>query len=48
VGHWILADGYVLDTANNEITLQIGHFTTFGIANRQERLESLYLPIVVR
>ncbi len=47
VGHWILADSYVVDTDNNEITLQIGHFTTFGtLATETEYL--IYLPLVFK
>jgi len=46
VGHWILADSYVVDTANNEITLQIDHFTKFGVAGAKPF--KLYLPVVLK
>jgi hypothetical protein len=48
VGHWILADSYVVDTANNEITLQIGHFTKFGVASVGPERYRVYLPIVLK
>ncbi|UCC65238.1 MAG: hypothetical protein JSV36_09455, partial [Anaerolineae bacterium] len=46
-GHWILADSYVVDTANNEITLHISHFTKFGVASTGEQFP-VYLPIVFK
>jgi len=47
VGHWILADSYVVDTDNNEITLHIDHFTKFGtLATEKQRL--IYLPVVLK
>jgi hypothetical protein len=45
-GRWILAESYVVDTANNEITLQIAHFTTFGTLATEEEQYPIYLPIV--
>jgi hypothetical protein len=48
VGHWILADSYVVDTANNEIMLQIGHFTKFGVASVGPKQYRVYLPIVLK
>jgi hypothetical protein len=47
-GHWILAESYVVDTVHNEITLQINHFTKFGVASTEPREYHLYLPIVLR
>jgi hypothetical protein len=47
VGQWILADSYVVDTDNNEITLQIDHFTKFGtLSTEQQHL--IYLPVVLK
>ncbi len=48
VGRWILAESYVVDTAHNEITLQINHFTTFGVAATGDREYFIYLPIALK
>lgn len=48
VGHWILADSYVVDTANNEIMLQINHFTKFGVASTGPEKYQIYLPVVLK
>jgi len=48
VGQWILADSYVVDTVNNLITLQISHFTKFGIMSTREAIYTVYLPLVLR
>jgi len=45
VGHWILADSYVVDTVHNEITLQLDHFSRFSIMGDGS---SIYLPLVLR
>jgi len=46
VGHWILADRYVVDTTNNEITLEINHFTKFGLLSRAAAQKYRFLPII--
>jgi hypothetical protein len=46
-GRWILADSYVLDTANNKIILQISHFTRFGVMRGEESYD-IFLPLVLR
>ena len=48
VGHWILADSYVVDTVNNEITLQIDHFSKFGMFSTESEQHRVYLPVVLR
>ena len=48
VGHWILAEGYTVDTTNNEITLQIGHFTPFGLMSTAPAARRVYLPLLLR
>jgi hypothetical protein len=48
VGRWILADSYVLNTIHNEITLNINHFTTFGVASTGPKQYHAYLPLVLR
>lgn len=48
VGHWILADSYVVDTNNNEIVLQVDHFTKFAVAATAEGQHELCLPLIVR
>jgi hypothetical protein len=48
VGHWILADGYVVDTGNNEIALQLSHFTEFGVTSTGARAFEMYLPVTFR
>jgi len=48
VGHWILADSYVVDTVNNEITLQLDHFTRFGVMSTEAAASTVYLPLVFR
>jgi hypothetical protein len=48
VGRWILADSYVVDTANNEITLHVSHFTRFGIRSTPPAQIKVYLPLVLR
>jgi hypothetical protein len=48
VGHWILADSYVVDTVHNEITLQISHFTKFGLMSTGPAEKWIYLPLVLR
>jgi len=47
-GHWILADNYVVATINNEITLQISHFTKFGLASTGPAEYKIYLPLVLK
>jgi hypothetical protein len=47
-GHWILADSYVVDTDNNEITLQIDHFSNFGVCSTRPGQPPIYLPVVLR
>ncbi len=47
-GNWILADSYLLDTENNEITLHINHFTKFGTLSTEAPRFKIYLPIAVR
>jgi hypothetical protein len=46
VGHWILADSYVVDTVHNEITLQLDHFSRIGIMGDEG--PKIYLPLVLR
>jgi len=46
VGHWTLADSYVVDTVHNEITLQLGHFSRFSIMG--EETPKIYLPLILR
>jgi len=48
MGRWVLADSYVVDTLNNEITLQISHFTKFGVASVGAKQFQVYLPIVLK
>ena len=48
VGRWILAESYVVDTEHNEITLQLRHFTKFGVAAIEPRQNYLFLPIVLK
>jgi hypothetical protein len=47
-GHWILADSYVVNTVNNEITLQIDHFTKFSVMSTAPAERRIYLPLVLR
>jgi hypothetical protein len=47
-GRWILADSYTVDTVNNEITLQIDHFSKFGTMAVSEREHNIYLPLIFR
>jgi hypothetical protein len=48
VGRWILAESYVVDTDNNEITLHMAHFTKFGtMAMEEEPARTIYLPVLV-
>jgi hypothetical protein len=46
VGHWILADSYVVNTAHNKVTLQLDHFSRFGIMGEEGPM--IYLPLVLR
>jgi len=48
VGHWILADSYVVDTVHNEITLQLDHFSRFGIMSTGTGAQAVYLPLILR
>ena len=48
VGHWILADSYVVDTENNEIVLSISHFTKFATRYTEPKGHTVYLPVVSR
>jgi hypothetical protein len=48
VGDWILAESYVVDTVHNEITVQISHFTKFGLASTAPAEKWIYLPLVLR
>jgi len=48
VGRWILANSYVVDTTNNEITLQINHFTKFSLMSTAPAEHKIYLPLVVK
>jgi hypothetical protein len=47
IGRWILAESYVVDTENNEITLQLNHFSKFGLFSTAGTQEIIYLPIVI-
>lgn len=47
-GQWILADSYVVNTIHNQITLQISHFTKFGIMSTGPAEYTIYLPLVLR
>ena len=47
-GQWILADSYVVNTTHNEITLQLNHFTKFGIMSTEPAKSYIYLPLVLR
>ena len=46
VGQWIVADRYVVNTVNNEITLEVSHFTKFGLLSRAAAQKYRYLPII--
>ena len=48
VGHWILADSYVVDTVHNEITLQLDHFSKFGVMSTSPAEKRVYLPLVLK
>ncbi|HUX76139.1 MAG TPA: hypothetical protein VMY40_05810 [Anaerolineae bacterium] len=48
VGHWTLADSYVVDTAHNEITLQLNHFSKFSVMSTGPAEERIYLPLVLK
>jgi hypothetical protein len=48
VGHWILADSYIVNTVNNEITLQISHFTKFGTVSTEPAQFIVYLPVALQ
>ena len=48
VGDWILGESYVVDTVHNEITLQISHFTKFGLMSTAPGEGWIYLPLVLR
>jgi hypothetical protein len=48
LGHWTLADSYVVDTEHNEISLHLRHFTTFGLASTERGQRRVYLPVVLR
>ena len=48
VGHWILADSYVVDAVHNEITLWLDHFSKFGVMSTAPGGKTVYLPLVLR
>jgi hypothetical protein len=48
VGHWILADSYVVDTVHNEITLQLAHFSKFSVMSTGPAAKTVYLPLVLK
>jgi hypothetical protein len=48
VGHWTLADSYVVDTVHNEITLQLSHFSKFGVMSTGPAEKRVYLPLVLK
>jgi len=48
LGHWTLAESYVVDTLNNEITLQINHFTRFGVMSTTPAENRIYMPIILK
>jgi hypothetical protein len=47
-GKWTLAESYVVDTTNNEITLQINHFTKFGLRATKPAGTKIYLPLLFK
>jgi hypothetical protein len=47
-GQWIPADSYVVDTVHDLITLQISHFTKFGIMSIGPAKYYIYLPLVLK
>jgi hypothetical protein len=47
-GHWILADSYVVETVHNEITLQISHFSKFGLMSTGPAEHTIFLPLFFR
>ena len=48
VGHWMLADSYVVDTVHNEITLQLDHFSKFSVMSTGPAEKKVYLPLVLK
>jgi hypothetical protein len=47
VERWILANSYLVDTANNEIIMQIDHFTKFGALSRASQ-HQVFLPLMLK
>jgi hypothetical protein len=48
VGHWMLADSYVVDTVHNEITLQLDHFSKFSVMSTGPAEKRVYLPLILK
>jgi hypothetical protein len=47
-GQWIPGDRYVVDTIHNLITLQLSHFTRFGVMSTVPAVKMVYLPLVLK
>jgi len=47
-GRWTVPESYVVDTANDEVTLYIDHFSKFGLFGEPTVTYEVYLPIVMR
>jgi hypothetical protein len=50
-GLWTIPDGYVVDTVNNQVTMEINHFTDFALTfppseGTGETTTKLYLPLI--
>lgn len=48
---WTIPDGYVVDTVNNLISMQVDHFTDFGVLSTPQTeltISHIFLPMVVR
>jgi hypothetical protein len=43
---WTVPESYVVDTANNLVTMQIDHFTDFSLLNGN--VNQMYLPVIIR
>ncbi len=41
---WTIPDSYVVDTANDQVTMQIDHFTDFSLLNSE--VYELFLPVI--
>ena len=45
---WTIPDGYVVDTDENMVIMQIDHFTDYTLLNDGVVAQDMFMPVIVR